>query len=135
MTTKLTKKPLTSIDSDAETAVKIIGAAAEIAAKGIASAAEQAAKVVANAAAESVKIVNIKGSEDHDLLIRLEEKMAGLKMDIKDLKNGTSAKISDHESRIFQLEKSKSGQTILISIGTALVALLVSILVYHLLNT
>lgn len=43
---------------------------------------------------------------DHDLLIRLESKVDGLVIDIKDLKDGTSQKIADHEARLKVIELS-----------------------------
>ena len=41
---------------------------------------------------------------DHDLLVTMHEQIKGIKIDIKDLKDGTSTKLSDHESRIRRLE-------------------------------
>lgn len=41
---------------------------------------------------------------DHDLLVTMHEQIKGIKNDIKDLKDGTSTKLSDHESRIRRLE-------------------------------
>ena len=78
--------------------------AAGDAVKTIATAAENAAKTIAQAAAEALKVANVKSSDDHDLIIKLDTKMDGLKEDIKALNDGTSAKISDHELRIKALE-------------------------------
>ena len=74
-----------------------IEAAASEAVRVIANAAGEAAKVVAAAAGEAVKVANIKGSEDHDLLIKLSEQIRRLSADVKDLKDGTSQKIVDLE--------------------------------------
>lgn len=41
---------------------------------------------------------------DHDLLVTMHEQIKGIKGDIKDLKEGTSAKIADHEARLRRLE-------------------------------
>lgn len=41
---------------------------------------------------------------DHDLLVTMHEQIKGIKNDIKDLKDGTSAKLADHEARIRRLE-------------------------------
>ena len=41
---------------------------------------------------------------DHDLLISLHEQVKGIRDDIKDLTDGTSTKITDHELRIRRLE-------------------------------
>ncbi len=42
---------------------------------------------------------------DHDLLITMHEQIKGIKEDIKDLKDGTSAKLNDHETRLRANEK------------------------------
>lgn len=41
---------------------------------------------------------------DHDLLITMHEQIKGIKADIKDLKDGTSTKLQDHENRIRRIE-------------------------------
>jgi hypothetical protein len=41
---------------------------------------------------------------DHDLLIQLGVQIKQVRVDIKDLADGTSLKVSDHESRIRRLE-------------------------------
>jgi len=41
---------------------------------------------------------------DHDLLITLHEQVKAIRTDIKDLADGTSIKIVDHELRIRRLE-------------------------------
>lgn len=47
---------------------------------------------------------DISKMTDHDLLITLHEQVKSIKLDIKDLKDGTSVKIADHEARIRRLE-------------------------------
>lgn len=42
--------------------------------------------------------------EDHNLLITMHEQIKQLRIDIRDLKDGTSAKIQDHEMRLRRLE-------------------------------
>ena len=125
------KQPKNDLDYAAENAVRVIGQAATEAARVVANAAEAAAKVVASAAAESIKVVNEKGANDHDLLIELKTRMEGLKTDIKDLNSNTSIKISDHEKRLFDLEKTRGTQTTLISIGIGLITVLIAIVVNH----
>jgi hypothetical protein len=93
ITTMTLQKQLTHSD-----AVDVIAQAASAATAAIAQAAEAAAKVVANAATEAAKIANAKGQDDHDLLIRIETRMEGLKSDIKELKDGTSKRIDCLES-------------------------------------
>lgn len=41
---------------------------------------------------------------DHDLLVTMHEQIKGIKQDIKDLKDGHSEKISDHEIRLRRVE-------------------------------
>lgn len=41
---------------------------------------------------------------DHDLLVTMHEQIKGIKGDIKDLKDGTSMKLTDHENRLRKLE-------------------------------
>ena len=41
---------------------------------------------------------------DHDLLVTMHEQIKGIKSDIKDLKDGTSTKLTDHELRLRRLE-------------------------------
>ncbi len=85
------------ITQAANAATKSIANAAESAAKLIANNAESAAKVVANAEAAALRVANVKGPDDHDLLIRIETRMEGLKADIKELKDGTSKRIDELE--------------------------------------
>lgn len=41
---------------------------------------------------------------DHDLLVTMHEQIKQVRVDIQDLKDGTSAKILDHELRLRRLE-------------------------------
>lgn len=76
------------VERDTETA-----AAAADAIKVISQAAETATRTVAIAAAEAVKVANISSGVDHDLIVELKTKIEGIKDDIRDLKDGTSARI------------------------------------------
>lgn len=125
-------KVKSSIDKAAQDAVKVISDAAKTATTAIATAALDATKLLASNAAEAVKLTEKKDGTDHDLLQRLDEKVDGLKIDIKEIKDGTSAKISDHEVRINALETSNTRQTVMLSIGVGILGLLVSLLVWHL---
>jgi len=69
---------------------------------------------------------------DHDLLIVLKTKMEDLKQDIRDLKDGTSARITNHEARLTSLEVSKTRQNTAMGIGIAILTTLVGLLSYHL---
>ena len=42
--------------------------------------------------------------DDHDLLIAMETKLDSLIEDIRDLKDGTSKTVGDHEARIRKME-------------------------------
>jgi hypothetical protein len=86
------------LDKAAETAVRVIENAAANAARTIAVSAEEAHKVVADAAATSVKVLHLKSADDHDLLIELRTRMEGLKTDIKDIKDGTTKRLTDLEN-------------------------------------
>lgn len=41
---------------------------------------------------------------DHDLLVTMHEQIKGIKADIRDLKDGTSTKLTDHELRLRRVE-------------------------------
>lgn len=87
----------------AREASRLITDASALQIKAIADAASQARTVVASQASEAVKVLNVKnadGGSDHDLLIRLDEKLTGLGIQIKDLSAGTT-------TRIFALEHDK----------------------------
>lgn len=43
--------------------------------------------------------------EDHDLLIRLESKVDSLIVDVKDMKDGISQRLADHDTRLRAMEK------------------------------
>lgn len=108
--------------------LKDISGAASDAVKVIANAAKQAKKVITDAAATA----NTKTGNDHDLLVILNTKMEGLKVDIQDLKDGTSTKINDHEVRLNALETNNTKITVMLGIGIGILTLLVSLLVWHL---
>jgi hypothetical protein len=112
-----------------------IEGAAQDAIKTIAKAAEEAAKVVANSAAEAVKVANAKNDGDHDILIVLKTKMEDLKADIKDLKDGTTTQIGDHELRIKKLENKTANYLITLTLYSVFVGGLVGLLLFHIFYT
>lgn len=122
----------TQIKSAASDAVKVISDAAQKATEVISTAALNASKLLASNAAEAVKVSSVKDGNDHDLLQRLDQKVDSLKDDIKDLKDGTSSKIADHEVRINTLETNNTRTTVLLSIGIGILGILVSLLIWHL---
>jgi pyruvate-formate lyase-activating enzyme len=108
-----------------------IADAANLAVVTISTAAAEATKVVASAAASAAQLVETRGSLDHDLLIELKTRLEALKNDIKDLKDGTSTQINDHENRLNTLESAKSKQAIMITVIIALGFIATTLLVYH----
>jgi hypothetical protein len=109
-----------------------IADAANLAVVTISTAAAEATKVVASAASEAAKLIGLKGNLDHDLLIELKTRMESLREDIKDLKDGTSTQIADHENRLSVLEGVRSKQNIMITVIIALGFIATTLLVYHL---
>jgi hypothetical protein len=78
--------------------MKIVDKHAENALKVVADAASEATRVIACAAAEAVKVKNIEDGKDHDLLVRLEEKVEAVNNSIKELKDGTASRITKLEA-------------------------------------
>jgi hypothetical protein len=69
--------------------------------------------------------------EARDLLIELKVQVENIRTDIRELRDGTSMKISDHEKRLGCLEKTVSNNKIFMGIYSAIGAMLISLLVYH----
>ena len=80
---------------------------------------------------------------DHDSLVTLIADVRNLskgqddfhkemKDAMNDLKNNYSVQLASHELRINKLETSKTKQVTLLTVGCSILALLVSLLVYHL---
>ena len=57
-----------------------------------------------------------------------------IKLDIKDLKDGTSVKISDHETRINKLESASTRMAVMLSVGIFALTFLISLIAYHILG-
>lgn len=93
----MTPKP-PNINKAANEAVQVISDAAKIATAAIAEAALNATKLLATNAQEAAKVVNIKGADDHDLLIKLDTKVEGIRGDIKELSDGTATRITALEN-------------------------------------
>lgn len=87
----------------AASAVQAIADAAQKATERIASEAQTASKVVSVNAATAAQVLvtrNADGTSDHDLITKLDVKMDNLKIDIAELKSGTTIQINNHETRI-----------------------------------
>jgi len=91
------------IATAASDAAKLIAAQAENATAAISHAVLEATKLLALNASEAAKLLSEKSANDHDLLIELRTRMEGLKIDIKEIKEGHAGKIEDHESRLKRL--------------------------------
>lgn len=71
---------------------------------------------------------------DHDILIGIMVEVRQIKADIKDLKDGTSAKLSSHEVRIEELEKWKSGAKIYLTIYGVIGGFISILLINHIIG-
>ena len=132
-----------------------IKSAADDAVRVISMAAEAAAKVVENAAGEAVKVVNLKGADDHDLLISMKEQLRRLSEDIKELKDGTARRINElennkadkddfeklktdvyinREARIRSLENRTASYMITFGLYTVALTGLIGLVVFHILS-
>lgn len=81
-------------------------------------------------------------AEDHDVLLTLVANVSNLKESqekfhsemrtaMEDLRNNYSWQLSNHETRLNKLENSRVKINTLLSVGIGILTLLVSILVYH----
>lgn len=69
---------------------------------------------------------------DHDLLVELRTEMRGMRNDIKELKEGTTEKLADHEMRIRANErKIWVGSAVATLVGTGLSYLMEFIIFHH----
>ena len=83
-----------------------IDQAAKEALKTIAEAAASATHVVAQAAAEAVKVKAFETNSDHDSLVELKVLVVGIKTDIKELADGTTARITLLENNKLDVKSS-----------------------------
>ncbi len=72
---------------------------------------------------------------DHDLLIELKVEfkvdMLAVRDDIRELKNGTGAKIHNLEAKVVDLEKSKNTYFVMMALYTAGVAVMIGLMLLH----
>lgn len=92
------KSNKTDIEAAALAATEQISAAAKAATLVISDAALSATQLLAAQTSEAAKIVNVKGADDHDLIIELKTIIIGIKADIAELKDGTSHRIAALET-------------------------------------
>lgn len=126
------EKAVNIIAAAVKEALSVIAIAAREAKQVVASDVSDATHLLANNAADAARVASTKNEGDHDLLIELRTEMKGLRTDIRELKDGTNDRITDHETRLVALEKSKTIQNTLMSIGIGLLSLLVGLLLFHL---
>ena len=115
----MVKNNTRSLENAAADAVKVISEAAKNATAAIAQAAESAAKVVANNAEVQAKIAAIPtpaSMDDHNLLMRLDQKVDNIQTTVnkltdrdvnyitKDEHKTLLETVADHETRIKSLE-------------------------------
>lgn len=125
-------------------AAKLIATAVAVEIQKIATAAEVAKKVIADSASEAVRVNSVQSNNDHDLIVELKTLMSGVKDDIKDLKEGTSKRISDLENnkaekeefeivrkQVEILKSSKQTYFIMMSLYTAGVAIILGLILIH----
>lgn len=82
---------------ESQNEVEKISSAATEALRLVAKETAEATRALASSAAEVLKISTMRNSEDHDLLIGLKGQMERIITDIKDIKDGTSLRISNLE--------------------------------------
>lgn len=69
---------------------------------------------------------------DHDILIGIMVEVRQIKADIKDLKDGTSTQLVDHENKIEELRRWKSGVKIYLAIYGLVGGFLAILMINHL---
>ena len=106
----MTDKNTKQINTDASNAVRLISDAAAKATTTIADAALAATKLLAVQTAEATKITSIKGADDHDFLLsfssEVKVKLDTIRDDIKDLSDGTAARITTLENEKLNIRDS-----------------------------
>ena len=149
-------KSITTVEVD--NAMQSISQAKEEARHILAQEALDAKKVIESATAEALKINNTKSSADHDLLIRVDTKLDQLSLDVAALTDGTAKRIAllestkldikdsyvaicketvdrrlaTHGGDIESLKTARTTQTVMLSLGIALLVILFGLLTYHL---
>lgn len=128
-------KPRTEIEHSARAAVNIISDASTKATTAIAEAAQQASNLLASQAAAAVKVKSVAEGNDHDTLIEIKTIQQTMLAEIREIKDGTTRSISDHEFRINKIESSSTRMTVMLSVGIFAITFLVSLVIYHLVGS
>lgn len=139
------EKAVNVIAAAVKEALAIIATAAREAAQLVASDVRDATKLLASNAADAAKVANVKGADDHDLLVELKTKMEGLIADIKEYKNDKADKhdVDDLktavyktiEDRLRKVENKTANYFITISLYSIAIAAMTGLLFYHILHT
>lgn len=109
----MTEMNRTRIQTDMQTltiatsaATKTIADAATLAAKALASAASDASQLITHNAEEVARVLNQQRGSDHDAIVRISEKIDSLRVDVKDLKDGTASRIATLENEKLNIKDS-----------------------------
>ena len=78
--------------------------------------------------------MNDMNQSDHDILIEVKTRLNELIRDVKEMKDGTQAKIEDHEHRIQYLEKYKGAIMTNSGLMWGAWGILLTLMVIHLLQ-
>jgi hypothetical protein len=71
---------------------------------------------------------------DHDLLIALHEQVKGIREDIRELKDGMAARMTNVEKRVDKLEKSSGAYLTMTVIYASIGAAMIGLILYHIVN-
>lgn len=115
-------------------AAKLVKMSEDVASKlvDVATRANEAlTKLTAIKAEEAVKVVKNESGGDHDLLIRVDERIEMLIAVVTEIKTGTTAKIDEHETRLKDVEKKVSNAFITNAIYTLATIALIGLMVSH----
>lgn len=142
-----TKEAINIIAVAKEEALAIIATAAREAKQTVASDRTDATKLLASNAADAARVANVKGSDDHDLLTKLDTKLEILMADVKNLKNG-NVPVKDFEElklkfdikndkqdiKIEALEDKTSNYKIAFVLYSIAVGFMITLTLYHILH-
>ena len=97
------KTQITTVEID--NAKQSINLATEEARHILAQEAQDAKMVISSAAAAAVKVAQVQDKADHDLLIRVDEKLDALTLVTNKIQDGTSTRLDKVEAKVLALEQ------------------------------
>jgi hypothetical protein len=74
-----------------------------------------------------VDMESIEFKSDHDIIVMMATELKQVRIDVRDLKDGTFAKISDHDHRIEALETWRAAQVVSLATQTQLLRTLIAL--------